>query len=45
MNKKEFLKKTLECIILCSIPLISSCSKNPVSYKKNDCWHYMRKAC
>ena len=31
MNRREFLKKSLEGIIVSSIPLISSCEKNPVS--------------
>lgn len=35
MNRREFLKKTLEGIILGSIPLISSCGKNPVDYNDN----------
>ena len=30
MNRREFLKKSLEGIIIGSIPLISSCGKNPV---------------
>lgn len=33
MNRREFLKKTLEGIVIGSIPLISNCSeKNPVIY-------------
>ena len=30
MNRREFLKRSLEGIIIGSIPLISSCGKNPV---------------
>ena len=30
MNRREFLKKGLEGIVVGSIPLISKCSKNPV---------------
>ena len=30
MNRREFLKKGLEGIIISSVPLIYSCSKNPV---------------
>ena len=30
MNRRQFLKKTLEGIVIGSIPLISKCSKNPV---------------
>jgi len=30
MNRREFLKKSLEGIVIASVPLISSCSKNPV---------------
>jgi len=33
MNRREFLKKGLEGIVV-SIPLISSCSKNPVGSKQ-----------
>lgn len=32
MNRREFLKKSLEGIIIGSISLISSCGKNPVEY-------------
>jgi len=33
MNRREFLKKGLEGIIISSIPLISNCSKkNPIIY-------------
>ena len=31
MNRREFLKKSLEGIVIASIPLISGCGKNPVS--------------
>ena len=30
MNRREFLKKGLEGIIVASIPFISRCSKNPI---------------
>jgi len=30
MNRREFLKKGLEGIVIASVPLISSCGKNPV---------------
>ncbi len=33
MNRREFLKKSLGGIIIGSIPLISGCSKNPVTYE------------
>ena len=36
MNRRQFLKKSLESIVITSIPLISSCGKNPVSYELED---------
>ena len=35
MNRREFLKKSLEGIVLGSIPLISSCGKNPVDSEQD----------
>ena len=35
MNRREFLKKSLEGIIVGSIPFISECSKNPVDSELN----------
>ena len=32
MNRRQFLKKSLEFILICSILLIFSCWKNPVEY-------------
>ena len=32
MNRREFLKKSIGGVVLSSIPLISGCEKNPVSY-------------
>jgi len=31
MNRREFLKKSLEGIVIGSVPLIYNCGKNPVS--------------
>ena len=36
MNRREFLKKSLEGIVICSIPLIYNCGKNPVNYEIKD---------
>lgn len=43
MNRREFLKRSLVGIVIGSIPLISSCEKNPVKSNKlrmcPDAWY------
>jgi hypothetical protein len=36
MNRREFLKKSLEGLIIGSIPLILNCEKNPVKSELQD---------
>ena len=44
MNRREFLKKSLEGIVIGSIPLISRCSKNPVDSDsfQSDYYYYKK---